>query len=39
MAHRGARAAGSTTVTSAMHGVLRDDARSRAEFMALSRTD
>ena len=39
MAHRGARASGSTTVTSAMHGLLRDDVRSRAEFIVLTRTD
>ena len=39
MSHRGARASGSTTVTSAIHGLLRDDARSRAEFIALTRTD
>ena len=38
MSLRGARAAGSRTVTSALHGLLRDDARSRAEFFALTRT-
>lgn len=35
MTLRGARAAGSRTVTSALHGVLRDDARTRQEFLAL----
>jgi GTP cyclohydrolase I len=38
MSLRGVRAAGSRTVTSALHGLLRDDARSRAEFFALTRT-
>ncbi len=38
MTVRGVQAAGTTTVTSAMHGLLRDDARSRAEFLALART-
>jgi GTP cyclohydrolase IA len=37
MSQRGARSVGSTTVTSAVHGVLRDDARARAEFLALTR--
>jgi GTP cyclohydrolase I len=36
MTMRGVRAAGASTVTSAVHGVLRDDARSRAEFFALA---
>jgi GTP cyclohydrolase I len=36
MTLRGVRAAGSRTVTSAMLGTLRDDARSRAEFFALT---
>jgi GTP cyclohydrolase IA len=36
MTVRGVRAAGSTTVTSTMLGVLRDDARSRQEFFALA---
>lgn len=36
MTLRGARAAGSRTVTSALHGRLRDDARTRAEFLALT---
>jgi GTP cyclohydrolase I len=34
---RGARAAGSTTTTSALRGRLRDDPRSRAEFLSLVR--
>ena len=38
MTVRGVQAAGTTTVTSAMHGLLRDDARSRAEFFALTRS-
>ncbi len=33
---RGARAAGTVTVTSALHGRLRDDARTRAEFLSLA---
>ncbi len=37
MSLRGVQATGSRTVTSAVHGRLRDDARSRAEFFALSR--
>ncbi|MFJ4044263.1 GTP cyclohydrolase I [Microbacterium sp. NPDC089987] len=36
MTLRGARAVGSTTTTSALRGTLRDDARSRAEFFALT---
>lgn len=36
MSLRGVQAAGSLTVTSALHGLLRDDQRSRAEFFALS---
>lgn len=35
MALRGVRAPGSTTVTSALHGRLRDDGRSRAEYLDL----
>ena len=35
---RGARASGSKTVTSTLLGNLRDDARSRQEFFALSRS-
>jgi GTP cyclohydrolase IA len=36
MTMRGVRAGGSSTVTSALHGLLRDDAGSRAEFFALA---
>jgi GTP cyclohydrolase I len=36
MALRGVRAYGARTLTSAMHGTLRDDARSRQEFFALT---
>ena len=36
MSLRGVRAAGSVTVTSAMHGLLREDGRSREEFFALT---
>ena len=36
MSLRGVQATGSLTVTSAVHGVLRDDPRSRAEFFALA---
>ncbi|SDD15581.1 GTP cyclohydrolase I [Geodermatophilus telluris] len=35
---RGIRAAGSRTVTSALHGLLREDPRSRQEFLALTGT-
>jgi len=38
MALRGVEVTGSRTVTSAVHGRLRDDARSRAEFFALATT-
>ncbi|GEL17747.1 GTP cyclohydrolase I FolE [Pseudonocardia asaccharolytica] len=38
MSLRGVRAAGSRTITSALHGVLREDARSRNEFFALTGT-
>jgi GTP cyclohydrolase I len=38
MSLRGVRASGARTVTSALHGVLRSDARSRAEFFALTGT-
>jgi GTP cyclohydrolase IA len=38
MTVRGVRAAGSTTVTSALLGTLRDDGRSRNEFFALAGT-
>jgi GTP cyclohydrolase IA len=36
MCLRGVRAVGSRTVTSALHGVLREDPRSRAEFFTLA---
>jgi GTP cyclohydrolase I len=36
MSLRGVQAAGSRTVTSALHGLLRTDQRSRAEFFALT---
>ena len=36
MTIRGVRAIGSTTITSALSGTLRTDARSRAEFLALA---
>jgi GTP cyclohydrolase IA len=35
MTIRGVRAPGSRTVTSALHGLVRDDPRTRAEFLAL----
>lgn len=38
MSARGARAAGSRTVTSALFGLVRDDARTREEFLALTRS-
>jgi GTP cyclohydrolase I len=38
MSLRGVRAAGARTITSAVHGVLREDARSRGEFFSLART-
>lgn len=38
MSRRGVRAIGSRTVTSAVHGLLRDDAATRQEFFALART-
>ena len=38
MSLRGVRATGARTVTSAVHGLLRDDARSRHEFFALTGT-
>lgn len=37
MSLRGARAAGARTVTTSLHGLVRDDARTREEFLALSR--
>ena len=36
MSLRGVQAPGSRTVTSALHGLLRQDSRSRAEFFALA---
>lgn len=36
MSLRGVQATGSRTVTSSLHGVLRDDPRSRAEFFSLT---
>jgi GTP cyclohydrolase IA len=36
MSLRGVQATGARTVTSSLHGLLRDDARSRAEFLALA---
>jgi GTP cyclohydrolase I len=38
MTMRGVKAGGSKTITSAVHGVLREDARSRQEFFALTRS-
>jgi GTP cyclohydrolase I len=38
MSLRGVRAVGARTITSALHGVLREDARSRGEFFSLART-
>jgi GTP cyclohydrolase I len=37
MSLRGVRVSGSRTTTSALHGVLRDDGRSRQEFFALTK--
>lgn len=36
MSMRGVQAMGTSTVTSALHGLLRQDQRSRAEFFALT---
>jgi GTP cyclohydrolase I len=36
MTLRGVRSAGSITTTSTLRGALREDARSRAEFLALT---
>jgi len=36
MSLRGVRATGSRTMTSALHGLVRDDARTRAEFFSLA---
>jgi GTP cyclohydrolase IA len=38
MSLRGVRATGARTITSALHGLLRSDPRSRQEFFALTRT-
>lgn len=38
MSLRGVRASGTRTITSAVHGLLREDARSRHEFFALTGT-
>jgi GTP cyclohydrolase IA len=38
MSLRGVRAEGSRTITSALHGALREDPRTRAEFFALTGT-
>jgi len=38
MSLRGVQAPGSRTITSALHGVMREDARSRQEFLALTRS-
>jgi len=38
MSLRGVRAQGARTITSAVHGLMRDDARSRQEFFALAGT-
>jgi GTP cyclohydrolase IA len=37
MSLRGVQTPGATTVTSALHGAVRDDARTRQEFLALTR--
>jgi len=37
MSMRGVQASGTRTITSSVHGVLREDARSRAEFFTLTR--
>jgi GTP cyclohydrolase I len=37
MSIRGVRAPGTRTVTSALHGVIRDDPRTRGEFLALAK--
>jgi GTP cyclohydrolase I len=37
MSLRGVRKAGTTTVTSALHGLVRDDPRTRQEFLSLTR--
>ena len=37
MSLRGVQATGSRTITSAVHGLMREDARSRQEFFTLTR--
>ena len=37
MSLRGVQKPGATTVTSALHGLVRDDPRTRQEFLALTR--
>ena len=37
MSLRGARAEGARTVTAALHGRMRDDPKTRAEFLSLTR--
>jgi GTP cyclohydrolase IA len=39
MSVRGVQKLGATTVTSALYGLVRDDARTRQEFLALTRKD
>ena len=39
MSMRGVQKHGATTVTSALHGLVRNDARTRQEFLALDRED
>ena len=36
MSLRGVQAAGSSTVTSALHGLIRDEEKTREEFLALT---
>jgi GTP cyclohydrolase IA len=36
MSIRGVQARGARTVTSSLHGLVRDDARTRSEFLALA---
>jgi len=36
MSLRGVQKAGATTITSALHGLVRDDPRTRQEFLALT---
>jgi GTP cyclohydrolase I len=37
MSLRGVQKAGTRTVTSALHGLIRDDPRTRQEFLALTK--